>query len=123
MNTPEDDDDDDAGRPPPMDFGSGVTGRFHGWMPDRSIEAIRARYEGLADIDKVGMSFNHPRKDGGNGRCGGFVTFDLPGVRGLFPNHALWTVESWEPLTLSPSLLCRTCGRHGFIRQGRWVEA
>jgi len=34
-----------------------------------------------------------------------------------------WTVESLEPLTLSPSLLCRICGNHGFIRAGRWIEA
>jgi hypothetical protein len=33
-----------------------------------------------------------------------------------------WTVESWEPLTLSPSLLC-ACGDHGWVREGRWVPA
>ncbi len=71
MNTPEEDDDDDNGRPPPMDFGSGVTGRFHAWAPDRSIESNRVRYEGIVDIEKVGMSFNHPRPDTG-ARCGGF---------------------------------------------------
>lgn len=31
-----------------------------------------------------------------------------------------WVVESEEPLTLSPSLLCTTCGHHGFIRSGKW---
>jgi len=35
----------------------------------------------------------------------------------------LWTVEKLDPLTLSPSLLCRRCGHHGFIRDGRWVPA
>lgn len=34
-----------------------------------------------------------------------------------------WTLEKLEPLTLSPSLLCRQCGHHGFIRDGRWVPA
>lgn len=35
----------------------------------------------------------------------------------------VWQVESWDPLTLSPSVLCNTCGLHGFIREGRWVPA
>lgn len=26
-------------------------------------------------------------------------------------------------LTLSPSLLCGTCGDHGFVRDGKWVPA
>jgi hypothetical protein len=34
-----------------------------------------------------------------------------------------WEVVSLVPLTLSPSLLCRTCGHHGFIREGKWVPA
>lgn len=34
-----------------------------------------------------------------------------------------WDVLSVNPLTLSPSLLCKACGHHGFIRQGRWVPA
>lgn len=34
-----------------------------------------------------------------------------------------WRVREWVPLTLDGSLLCRACGRHGFIRDGRWVVA
>lgn len=34
-----------------------------------------------------------------------------------------WTLESKEPLTVSPSLLCGSCGSHGFIRNGAWVPA
>jgi hypothetical protein len=38
-----------------------------------------------------------------------------------------WTVISRDPLTLSPSLHCDAskggCGRHGFVRDGRWAEA
>lgn len=33
-----------------------------------------------------------------------------------------WRVESLEPLTLSPSLLCTSCGLHGFVRNGAWVS-
>jgi hypothetical protein len=39
------------------------------------------------------------------------------------PEWPTWTVESWTPLTISPSVLCRTCGRHGWIREGAWVSA
>jgi hypothetical protein len=38
-------------------------------------------------------------------------------------NDKGWRVVSKEPLTISPSLLCRRCGHHGFIRAGRWVPA
>ena len=34
-----------------------------------------------------------------------------------------WTVVSKEPLTIAPSILCGTCGVHGFWREGRWVSA
>lgn len=34
-----------------------------------------------------------------------------------------WTVTCWEPLTVTPSLLCRDCGTHGFITAGAWVPA
>lgn len=55
--------------------------------------------------------------------CGGSVLFDLDGVREAFPDRAVWTVESLEPLTLSPSILCRRCGNHGYVRAGKWVPA
>jgi hypothetical protein len=34
-----------------------------------------------------------------------------------------WKLEQAEPLTISPSVLCRTCGLHGWIRDGKWVPA
>jgi hypothetical protein len=37
-------------------------------------------------------------------------------------NAPTWTLESRDPMTLSPSLLCG-CGHHGFIRDGKWVPA
>lgn len=54
--------------------------------------------------------------------CEGFVTFDVETE--YTPSHAeRWTVESYDPLTLSPSLLCTVCGHHGYIREGKWVSA
>lgn len=32
------------------------------------------------------------------------------------------TVVVDDPLTVTPSVLCRDCGLHGYIRQGRWVR-
>lgn len=59
--------------------------------------------------------------DSPSGRCGGYVKFR---ARGPNPDGTpSWVVEQEEPLTLSPSVLCRTCGNHGFIREGRWVPA
>lgn len=37
-------------------------------------------------------------------------------------DHA-WELVSDNPVTLSPSLACRACGDHGFIREGKWVRA
>ena len=34
-----------------------------------------------------------------------------------------WVVEQVQPLTLSPSILCRACQFHGHIREGKWVPA
>jgi hypothetical protein len=56
--------------------------------------------------------------------CGGFVGFDTPEAHEVTtPQSPKWQVECWDPLTLSPSLLCRSCGSHGFIREGKWVSA
>lgn len=71
-----------------------------------------------ADDHVVGIIEEH---DSPTGRCSGYVKF-----RGRGPNPdgaPSWVVESEELLTLSPSLLCRTCGHHGFIREGKWVPA
>lgn len=59
-----------------------------------------------------GFDHAHPRSDG---------TVCAPhwipvGLRG-------WELHSLDPLTLSPSLLCRACGSHGFVREGKWVPA
>lgn len=45
------------------------------------------------------------------------------GPRWLGMRTPLHTVESTDPWTLSPSLLCDFCGLHGFISNGRWINA
>lgn len=34
-----------------------------------------------------------------------------------------WTLESRDPITISPSVNFTCCGCHGFIQQGKWVPA
>jgi hypothetical protein len=71
----------------------------------------------------VGIYEWHVCQDPDGEPSAGGVWFDVPGL----PEHAAagptWTVESWDPLTLSPSIACRSCGHHGFIRDGKWVPA
>jgi hypothetical protein len=53
--------------------------------------------------------------------CGGSEREDYMGMQPAWPDG--WTVEQAQPLTLSPSILCRVCNLHGFIRDGKWVPA
>jgi len=64
----------------------------------------------------LGITIRHPTPDGG--QCGYIATWD--GARG--PDHT-WTLVSLDPLHIEPSLLCHTCGGHGFVRNGRWEPA
>lgn len=45
------------------------------------------------------------------------LPFDVPGTE-QWKVH--WHLEQLLPLTISPSILCRECGFHGFLRAGRW---
>lgn len=72
-------------------------------------------------VGPVGAIVVHRRPDDGTW-CEGYVRFDVPG-QSREPNGPRWQVESTEPLTLAPSLLCRACDHHGFVREGRWVPA
>ena len=79
-----------------------------------------ADYEGQKH---VGATIEHKRPDGTP--CAGWVAFAGRAWAAHFApgSIATWVVESDDPLTLSPSVLCRTCGDHGFVRAGRWVKA
>lgn len=99
-----------------IDLGSDHKMYYIGWSPDRELNP---QYEGIPDIPKFGIVIEHFSPQGV--RCAGGVNFDLPEVRAI-TKQAVWQVESWEPLTISPSVLC-SCGDHGFIREGKWVTA
>jgi hypothetical protein len=63
-----------------------------------------------------GFAYSHPAPDGKTCSGAGWIP-----VKPEAPDG--WDVVGLDPLTLSPSLLCRACGHHGFIREGRWVPA
>lgn len=107
----------------PIDLGHGHTAIFFRWAPDRELNP---QYDGLADLDPAGIEIEHPRPDNGQ-TCVGAVNFDVPQEYkdrwgGWGTRRAYWQVESLDPLTISPSVLC-SCGDHGFIRNGEWVAA
>lgn len=100
-----------------VDLGSGYSYRFVGWAPDRSIAANAERYEGIPDEPRFGAIIICPHDQEG------MVTFEGEIQDKVAAAQPRWKVESWEPLTLSPSILRTECGCHGFIREGRWVTA
>lgn len=78
-----------------------------------------AEYEG----ERSGASVWHRKADGSI--CAGWIAFEGRAWARSFTGNpiATWKIEQEDPLTLSPSLLCRACGDHGFVRGGRWVRA
>lgn len=70
----------------------------------------------------VGIIDHHLKPDGTP--CGGgSILFDIPANMEWHPAAPKWTLVSEQPLHLEPSLLCRICGDHGFIRNGKWEKA
>lgn len=99
------------------DIGHDVRIAFAGWHPDRDLNPNKAH---LPDVDRYALLLEHQC---GDQRLANGCTLDTPVSRELEPNRPRWQVASEEPLTLHPSLLCRSCGHHGWIRDGRWVPA
>jgi hypothetical protein len=101
-----------------IDLGAGHELRFTCWRPDCELNP---QYDGLPDVEKFGAIIDHPAPNGTS--CSGGIIFDGEVQRRLMPDRPRWTVEQWDPLTLSPSVLCTACGDHGFVRDGKWVAA
>lgn len=67
--------------------------------------------------DPIALYYKHDCSVHGDNA--GAIELDVP-QNDFVPADAKWQIESVDPLTLSPSLLCRACGHHGFLRNGRW---
>lgn len=67
------------------------------------------------DGEDAGVNVGHFHENGD--WCEGGVPFVS------WAGRPAWDVESWDPLTISPSVHNVACGLHGWIRQGRWEPA
>lgn len=90
------------------------------WIDIGDNHHIRfVQYEG--DL-RSGIDDKHLTKDGKE--CRGFLAIRGGAWDKSFNGSiASWDMLNADPLTLSPSVLCRVCGDHGFIREGKWVKA
>lgn len=106
-----------------LDLGDDHYLSFVSWKPDYLPANVALYGEPLPNVEKAGCSIWHLSEKDENWHSG-FVTFDVPETKKmeLGKKTNKWQVESWEPLTLSPSILC-SCGDHGFVREGKWVKA
>ena len=99
-----------------IDIGRNHSIQFVSWAPDRQLNP---QFAGIPDDARAGAKVYHPNLKNPAEECVSYIGLNPA----LNTDHATWTVEGWEPLTISPSLLCTVCGDHGFIRQGKWVPA
>ena len=103
----------------PMDLGHGVSVYFmcnrEGFVIGLSADHPRAK--ATTTVKRDGRTIHNPP----GSPCGGFLRLDVPATAN--ETGSRWKVESWWPLTLTPSVLCTVCGQHGWIRDGRWVSA
>lgn len=102
-----------------VDLGSDHSYRLFVWAPDLELNPQYADLPGSSD-DPVGAIIDHRRSDGSI--CSGAIHFDTPRTRRMSETN-LWTLHSLDPLHVEPSVLCKTCGDHGFVREGKWVVA
>lgn len=81
---------------------------------------VFSEYQGEAN---VGATIAHKKPDGTE--CGGWIAIEgRSWAKSFDPGSiATWTITQESPLTLTPSILCRACGDHGFVTNGRWVRA
>jgi hypothetical protein len=113
-------------REPDLELGHDHTLYFTSWEPD-DLPGNRKTYgipagQPMPKVERAGALVGHPNLKEPGKRCFSGITFDLPELPEL-TKGARWQVKSMDPLTLAPSLLCRACGDHGSIRDGKWVPA
>jgi hypothetical protein len=92
----------------PMDLDEGWTELGGDFLVRRTV-----RYE---SEEPAGFIFAH-RHENGIWCIGSLAR------KGQGDGQAEWDVLSEHPLTLSPSILRKACGLHGFIQNGKWVSA
>lgn len=108
---------------PSIDFGSGVIGRYFVWDPELDINPQYQKWADQLPVNPAGLILDHPDQRDPSKTCTSSVNFNVPVFREVC-KAPMWEVESFDPLTLSPSIHCVLdwggCGLHGFIRAGKW---
>jgi hypothetical protein len=99
-----------------LDLGDGHRLFFHSWKPDRRLNP---QYDEVPDCERFGATVEHRNRQTGV-RCVGSLTFTGAVQDRIRPDAPKWVVDSWEPLSMLPSVMC-SCGDHGWIRAGRWI--
>lgn len=79
---------------------------------DHAYRVGTAEVDGVVEQQGVWEAHRTPSGD----VCVGWAQWIGPGDRN-------WRLISLDPLHIEPSLLCRTCGNHGYIHDGKWVPA
>lgn len=71
----------------------------------------------------IGYHVWHPCRDGKP--MPGAIWLDIPELPADLrrDGRPVWQLVSREPLHVEPSVLCRACNDHGWIRNGRWEVA
>jgi hypothetical protein len=101
-----------------LDLGNGYYLKFFSWSPDRKLNP---QYKGIFSVEKIGAHICCP-----HGNAGGIMFKQTdPRYAEIFPsNESWWDLISLEPLHVEPSIqfLNPSCC-HGYIREGKWVNA
>jgi hypothetical protein len=95
---------------PDLDLGGDVYVQFTNWSVEHHPSAP----------NPAGGLLIHRLASSPTGWCAGAFLWWRP--ENERAGRPIWTLQSLDPLDLSPSFLCH-CGFHGFIRQGKWVQA
>lgn len=102
-----------------IDLGDGHVARPFVWAPDLDLNPQYRDAPGSPE-ETVGFIIDHLKPDGST--CSGAIHLDTERTRYMGEQNR-WKVISLDPLHIDPSVECRTCGDHGFIRGGKWVKA
>lgn len=106
-----------------IDLGNGYSASWARWSPDRKLNP---QYAHIPDIEHCSLLITCP-----HGNSGG-ITIDSPEAREVFKEHTeFWTLLSVNPIHVEPSIQFmeyvdgnRVPGCcHGWIRDGKWVNA
>lgn len=96
-----------------IDLGHGHRMSWASWNPDRELNP---QWRDTAPIERCVVLIAHGTE---GDPCESGIWLDRPGVEEIHEG-SVWQVIQEEPLTLSPSLLCKRCGDHGYIENGAW---